>query len=293
MAAAPRPQPKPSTREEQALWAAGYKFVAGVDEVGMGPLAGPVFTAAVILDPNRSTGRKKYRWLSEVNDSKVMPAPDRERLAEVIKAECVSYAIAWSTVAEIDALNIRQANFLAMRRAVNGLGVQADHLLVDGPWAIGHHLPHKSIVDGDALVSSIAAASIVAKVARDAFMCNVSRFFPEWRFHEHKGYSTPDHLARIAEYGASSQHRRSWLAVRRRAGLPIEGDEADVTGLEDELVPGVRALPLSEQGLALPLSATESVTIPEMYLRKQPSPTPTGRAPSSRRAGRVATTNRT
>jgi ribonuclease HII len=277
MAAHPRRQSKPSTREEQALWAAGYKYVAGVDEVGMGPLAGPVFTAAVILDPNRATGRKKYRWLSEVNDSKVMPAPDRERLAEVIKAECVSYAIAWSTVAEIDALNIRQANFLAMRRAVAGLGVKADHILIDGPWPLQYALPQKSIVDGDALVSSIAAASIVAKVARDAFMCHVSRFFPEWRFHEHKGYSTPDHLQRIAKYGASSQHRRSWLAVRRRAGLPIEG--AELAALEAEVE-------------AETVQMVESVTIPE-YLRESASPTSTGRAPSSRRAGRVTTTSGT
>ena len=101
-------------------------------------------------------------------------------------------------------------------------------------------------------------------------MCHVSRFFPEWRFHEHKGYSTPDHLERIAKYGASSQHRRSWLAVRRRAGLPIEGEEAALEEID---------------GLA-----QESVTIPEMYLRDQASPTPTGRAPSPRRAARVTTT---
>jgi ribonuclease HII len=283
MAAAPRPQPKPSTRYEEALWASGYTRVAGVDEVGMGPLAGPVFTAAVILDPAKTRGRKKYGWLADLNDSKQLLAPERERLAEVIKAECVSYAIAWSTVAEIDALNIRQANFLAMRRAINSLGVPADHVLIDGPWPIKHPLPQKSIIKGDALVSSIAAASIVAKVARDEFMCHVSRFFPEWRFHEHKGYSTPDHLQRIATYGASSQHRRSWLAVRRRAGLPIEGEESGVpepsaTDIEGELV-------------------QESVTIPEMYLRSQPSPTPTGtanvtdgRAPSSRRAASVTTT---
>jgi ribonuclease HII len=268
MAAGSRLQP--STREEDALWASGYMRVAGVDEVGMGPLAGPVFTAAVILDPARVHGRKRYRWLSEVNDSKVLLAPERERLAEVIKAECLSYAIAWSTVAEIDALNIRQANFLAMRRAVASLGIKADHILIDGPWPISYPLPQKSIVDGDALVSSIAAASIVAKVARDAFMCHVSRFFPEWRFHEHKGYSTPDHLQRIAKYGASSQHRRSWLAVRRRAGLPIEGEESV---LEES------------DGLG-----QESVNIPEMYLRDQASPTPTGRAPSPRRAARVTTT---
>src|SRR5215207_10198340 len=101
-------------------------------------------------------------------------------------------------------------------------------------------------------------------------MCNVSRFYPEWRFHDHKGYSTPDHLARLAKYGASSQHRRSWLAVRRRAGLPILGEDEALTAAEDDL-------------------AQESVTIPEMYLREQPSPTSTGRAPSSRRVGRVAT----
>ena len=188
----------------------------------------------------------------------------------MLKAECLSYAVAWSTVAEIDAINIRQANFLAMRRAVASLGIKADHILIDGPWPIAYPLPQKSIIGGDARVASIAAASIVAKVARDAFMCHVSRFFPEWRFHEHKGYSTPDHLERIAKYGASSQHRRSWLAVRRRAGLPIEGEEAVLEEID---------------GLA-----QESVTIPEMYLRDQASPTPTGRALPPRRAARVTTT---
>jgi ribonuclease HII len=226
---------------------------------------------SVAVNLGFASGPPLLGWLADVNDSKVVLAPERERLAEIIKAECVSYAIAWSTVAEIDALNIRQANFLAMRRAIASLGVKADHVLIDGPWPIACPLPQKSIVDGDALVSSIAAASIVAKVARDAFMCHVSRFFPEWRFHEHKGYSTPDHLERLAKYGASSQHRRSWLAVRRRAGLPIEGEEADVPAAEGEL-------------------AQESVTIPVMYLRDQPSPTPNGRAPSSRRAASVTTT---
>jgi hypothetical protein len=184
-----------------------------------------------------------------------------------------------------------------MRRAIAGLGVKADHVLIDGPWPIQYPLPQKSIVDGDALVSSIAAASIVAKVARDAFMCNVSRFFPEWRFHEHKGYSTPDHLQRIAKYGASSQHRRSWLAVRRRAGLPILGDETvaeaeDEARVDVERAEDTTGAASQEAWGSSPISIPESVTIPE-YLREQPSPTSNGRAASSRRAGRVTTTTGT
>ena len=245
------PRLTPSTCVEETLWASGYPRVAGVDEVGRGPLAGPVFAAAVILDPTARPG-----WVDEVRDSKVLLAPERERLARAIRDECISFAVGWSTVAEIDTWGISRANTMAMVRAIDGLGIKAQHVLIDGPLGIPHSLPQRSIVDGDATCCSIAAASIVAKVARDAFMCEVGRFYPEYRFQVHKGYSTKDHLDRIEKYGASNQHRRSWLAVRRRAGLPIESELQAIEADED--------------------AGAESATIPEMYLRDDVTETGSG-----------------
>jgi ribonuclease HII len=214
MAAGPRPVP--SLTVEEALWATNLPFIAGVDEVGRGPLAGPVFAGAVILNPDA-----RPAWLSELRDSKVLLAPDRERLAEAIRGEATSYGIGWSTVAEIDAWGITYANKRAMIRAVMNLRVRPNYVLIDGPAKVNHPLPQRAIVDGDATCMSIAAASIVAKVARDALMCDMDCVYPEYGFASHKGYATPEHLARIEQYGACVQHRRSWLAVRRRAGLPI------------------------------------------------------------------------
>jgi len=214
MAAAPRL--RPSTREEEALWASGRRFVAGVDEVGRGPLAGPVYAAAVVLD---SCARPA--WLEDVRDSKVLPAPERERLAELIRAESLAWGLGWASVAEIDGWGITLANRMAMFRALASLRVAPHFVLIDGPSGIKTPHPQKAIVDGDATCASIAAASIVAKVARDAIMCQMDDVYPQYGFANHKGYATRDHLDRLAQYGASPQHRRSWPRVQLAARGPV------------------------------------------------------------------------
>ena len=212
MAAGPRPLP--STERETALWSRGCRFVAGVDEVGRGPLAGPVYAAAVILD---AAGQPP--WLSELRDSKELPATERERLAALIRAEAVAWAVGGATVAEIDAWGITTANGIAMARALDRLRIRPQQVLIDGPSTIHQPWPQQAIIDGDATCASIAAASIVAKVARDALMCEIDELFPAYGFAANKGYATPGHLARLAELGPCVYHRRSWLAVQRRGGL--------------------------------------------------------------------------
>lgn len=213
-------RPLPSISVEASYWRSGCTVVAGVDEVGRGPLAGPVFTAAVVLNP-----RKRPGWLKEVRDSKVLPAKDRERLAEVIRLEALDFAVGWASVAEIDAWGIGLANKMAMIRAIDGLKRRPGVVLIDGPIGVKHPVPQRTIVDGDATCCTIAAASIVAKVARDAVMCHLDVIYPGYGFAAHKGYATRDHLESIARQGMSEQHRRSWLAVQRKAA---EGEVASV-----------------------------------------------------------------
>jgi ribonuclease HII len=216
-------RPLPSTSFEEAFWASGETLVAGVDEVGRGPLAGPVYAAAVILDPNARPG-----WLTEVRDSKVLPAEERERLAEAIQAEAPAYGIGWSTVPEIDAWGITIANRMAMVRALHALGALPQRVLIDGPHMLPNFkAPQKAIVDGDALCCSIAAASIVAKVARDEVMRGLDSLFPQYGFASHKGYATKGHLNALAQYGPCVQHRRSWLAVQRHVFGSLPGDPAE------------------------------------------------------------------
>lgn len=227
MAAGPRLLP--STAVEEALWASGSRFVAGVDEVGRGPLAGPVFAAAVILDPE-----KRPAWLGELRDSKELSANHRQRLAEVVRAEAFDFAIGWATVGEIDAWGIGPANKMAMVRALTGLRFRPHFVLIDGPLKLSHPLPQRAIVDGDATCSSIAAASIVAKVARDALMRRLDGLHPEYGFAANKGYATRDHLERLARYGPCIQHRCSWLAVQRRAAeAGFRAGEAEAPELID------------------------------------------------------------
>jgi ribonuclease HII len=146
-------------------------------------------------------------------------ADDRERLSEVVRRESLAFGIGWASVGEIDAWGIGPANKTAMIRALMALPVRPQHVLIDGPLGINYPLPQKTIVDGDATCMSIAAASIVAKVARDALMCRLDEVHPEYGFAMHKGYATPEHLARLERYGACVQHRRSWAAVQRRSAL--------------------------------------------------------------------------
>lgn len=183
-------------------------LVAGVDEAGRGPLAGPVFAAAVVLD-----SRCEIEGLA---DSKTLTPRMRQQLAKVIKQRAIAWALGRAAVADIDRLNILQATLLAMSRAVTGLPVSAQLALVDGNCAPALACPVQTIVGGDACVPEIAAASILAKVARDAEMCALDGYFPVYGFAQHKGYATPAHLRALQEHGVSPIHRRSFAPVHRR-----------------------------------------------------------------------------
>lgn len=185
-------------------------LVCGVDEAGRGPLAGPVFAAAVILDPACP--------IEGLADSKTLSARRREALAAEIRSRAVAWGVASASVEEIDALNILQASLLAMRRAVTGLAVAPTEVLVDGLHCPGLEIPARAIVRGDAAIAGIAAASILAKVARDADMLALHRVHPVYGFDRHKGYPTAAHLAALRAHGACVAHRRSFAPVRMLLG---------------------------------------------------------------------------
>jgi ribonuclease HII len=181
-------------------------FVCGVDEAGRGPLAGPVYAAAVILDPKRR--------VNGLADSKVLDPERREVLAARIKERAIAWSIAFSTVEEIDRLNIFHASMLAMRRAVAGLAVPPQHALIDGnSRPPGLACAATAIVDGDAKEKCISAASILAKTARDAEMTALHDKYPQYGFHNHKGYGTPEHLEALGRNGPCEIHRKSFYAV--------------------------------------------------------------------------------
>ncbi|HLR78500.1 MAG TPA: ribonuclease HII [Burkholderiaceae bacterium] len=185
--------------------------VAGVDEAGRGPLAGPVFAAAVMLDPDRP--------IDGLMDSKALDESQREALAALIRQRALAWSIASASVEEIDALNILQATMLAMKRACDGLTVRPVQILVDGnrvPAGLG--APAKAIVRGDATVAAISAASILAKTARDAACLSLHRQYPDYDFDRHKGYATRAHLALLEQHGPCPAHRRSFAPVRRLLG---------------------------------------------------------------------------
>jgi ribonuclease HII len=186
---------------------ASVRLICGVDEAGRGPLAGPVFAAAVIFHP----GGRAPRGTA---DSKLLSAAKRERLAAAIKARSLVWAVAWASVEEIDALNILQASLLAMRRAVESLAVAPDEVLLDGSHCPELAYPARAVVDGDAKVKAISAASILAKTARDAEMQRLHTRFPQYGFDEHKGYPTPQHLEALRRHGVCEVYRRSFAPVR-------------------------------------------------------------------------------
>lgn len=190
-------------RYETQLRRQGYRAVCGIDEAGRGPLAGPVCAAAVILPEGER--------IEGVNDSKKLSAKRREELFETICSRAVAYAVAYADVAEIEALNILQATFLAMRRAVEELPVPADYALVDGNLLPALKIPSRAIVGGDACSASVAAASILAKVSRDRYMRQMDELYPEYGFARHKGYGTALHMERLCEFGPSPIHRPSFL----------------------------------------------------------------------------------
>jgi len=191
-------------RYEKNAWATGAAMVAGVDEVGRGSLFGPVVAAAVILD-------RGYR-IRGLRDSKLLLPESRELLAPRIREHAVAWAVAAVDAARIDQINIYQASRLAMRDAVMRLQPSADHLLIDAV-RLDCELPQLAIIHGDALSASIAAASILAKVERDRMMCEWDKVFPEYGLASHKGYSTPQHLAALLEYGPTPLHRQSFAPV--------------------------------------------------------------------------------
>ncbi len=195
---------------EKRLASLGVEAVAGVDEAGRGPLAGPVAAAAVILP----AGVRIY----ELNDSKRLSAAKRKALALQIKKISVAWAVGMSTVEEIDKLNIYHASVLAMRRALADLGVVPGHVLVDGFGIPELHLPQTGITGGDGKSASIAAASILAKVARDELMESAHIMYPRYGFDRHKGYATPGHVQALRRYGPCPLHRRGFAPVRELLG---------------------------------------------------------------------------
>ncbi len=205
-------------RFEQALWQAGIERVAGVDEAGMSPLAGPVAAAAVIVPVG-------FR-LPHLDDSKKVDPATRERLAPEIKRRCVSWSVAFVEPDEIDRLNIYWAGLLAMRRAVEGLATRPEHLLIDARRIKEIDLPQERIVHGDEQSLAIAAASILAKTARDERMVRLDAEYPGYGFARHKGYPVREHLAALERLGACAVHRRSFGPVKLalEAGSATTGD---------------------------------------------------------------------
>jgi ribonuclease HII len=187
----------------EAEW---VSIIAGVDEAGRGPLAGPVVAAAVILDP--------CKRIEGLADSKKLSEVQRNRLAVLIKQHALSYSIAQASVIEIDQINILQATLLAMQRAVNGLSLLPELVLVDGNRLPNLIIPAQAIVKGDSKVKAISAASILAKVTRDAIMVDYYRQYPDFSFHIHKGYGTKQHIAEIHQFGCLDIHRRTFNPVK-------------------------------------------------------------------------------
>jgi len=188
------------------------RLICGVDEAGRGPLAGHVTAACVILHP-----RKRIIGLA---DSKQLSAEQRETLAEEIKQKALAWVVAEASVEEIDRINILRASLLAMERALARLDVEPTEVQVDGLYCPATRWPARAIVQGDATIAAISAASILAKVSRDAAMVGVHHLFPRYGFDRHKGYSTPEHLQALQEHGPCEQHRRSFAPVR---GMLLQG----------------------------------------------------------------------
>lgn len=197
-------------------------LIAGVDEAGRGPLAGPVVAAAVILDPMRP--------IAGLKDSKQLTEETREQLAPIIKERALDWSVAHATVEEIDELNILQATMLAMKRAVAGLTVRPNLVLVDG-----NRVPHldiavNAVVGGDETVAAISAASIIAKTTRDHWLMDLDRQYPEYGFAKHKGYGTAEHMAAIEKYGPLPVHRKSFGPIKKLIEMrKAKDDELELT----------------------------------------------------------------
>ena len=213
---------KCTLKYEKLAWAAGARLIAGVDEVGRGSLFGPVVAAAVILEP-------EYR-IRGLRDSKLLDQETRETLADRIKEHCIAYAVAAVDVARIDQINIYHASLLAMREAIAQLSPAPDHLLVDAV-RVNWECAQTNIIHGDALSASIAAASIVAKVARDAMIRLWDPVYPQYGLASNKGYRSPRHLAALREFGSTPLHRLSfapvWMSSVPQEAFPFMNEEAE------------------------------------------------------------------
>ena len=188
---------------ERDIWNSGINYIIGIDEVGRGPLAGPVFACAVVFD-------KKY-YLPDVRDSKELSEGKREYLKEILCNKAVTWALGSAGVNEIDRLNIRQATFIAMERAISGLKINPEYIIVDGENLPDCPYQSRGIIKGDKLSFTIAAASIIAKVSRDLYMKTIDQEFPEYNFKKNKGYGTAEHIKAIKEYGPCKYHRKTFL----------------------------------------------------------------------------------
>jgi ribonuclease HII len=197
----------PTWRAERGFWREGFARVAGVDEVGRGPLAGPVVAGAVVLKQSRA------KWMRGLRDSKMLTPAAREELAAEIR-ERADWGIGIVSPQVIDQINILKATRLAMRRAVLALRTPPDALIVDGREVVYCGIEQRAVIDGDVHCISVSAASIIAKVARDALMREYETTFPGYGFHENKGYATPEHRAALRLLGPSTLHRLTWEPVR-------------------------------------------------------------------------------
>ena len=188
---------------ENQIYDEGFTLLCGVDEAGRGPLAGPVCAAAVILP--------RGLVIEGLNDSKKLSEKRREELYDVIRSECISCGVAFATVEEIETLNILEATFLAMNRALEQLSPVPELALIDGNRTKGIALPSRAVIKGDAKCADIAAASVLAKVTRDRYMLQMAEQYPQYGFEQHKGYGTKQHYAALLQYGPSPIHRMSFL----------------------------------------------------------------------------------
>lgn len=211
----------PTTEFEQEARRCGYRHIAGVDEAGRGPLAGPVVAAAVVLP--------FCCRLPGVDDSKRLSQAERERLYAVIVEKALAVGTGSADAGEIDTLNILEATRLAMRRAIEHLDLRPDYLLLDAMTLPAVSIPSRSIVKGDALSLSIAAASIIAKVTRDRMMAAFHDRFPQYNFLAHKGYGTEEHLRLLAEHGPCILHRRTFAPVREALPSPPDAGRSRLT----------------------------------------------------------------
>jgi ribonuclease HII len=236
---------------ERVLWRAGVQSIAGVDEVGMGPLAGPVIAAAVVFPPHTE--------LAGIDDSKRLDLPQREDAERRIRAVAAGIGIGRVEVEEIDTINIYHAGLLAMRRAVEALPMRPQHVLVDARSIPGVDVPQNCFNKGDGINFSIAAASIIAKTHRDRLMDELARAHPEYGFERHKGYCTPEHQEAIRRHGPCAIHRRSFTFIRELRGeysalfydlkgrLERAAAAAEIQAVEDEVTACREALAEYEQ----------------------------------------------